>query len=885
MNIWNLLLLLIIVIFPFLSLNGRVIINVPEDYALIQDAIGAAEDGDEVIVSPGTYPECIDFLGKAIIVASLYHTTQDTSYILQTVIDAGYYDSVVKFNNSETSTSVLSGFTLTNGYSSLGGGIYCLEASPMLDHLRIYNCYADSFSGGGIYCESSNNIMIEHLDIRENTSAYFGGGIFFMNCSDIFINNTKICNNSSLGLGGGIYCENSNLTLFCVDISGNNSLFSGGGISADACPSLSLENCTVSSNVSDPQNSPYLSFGGGISFKNEGELILNNVNILFNRAQFGGGICLGFSVLTEATMDSVIISYNSGTLCGGGIYNDNGNLLITNTKITGNGSDRGGGLCFANCQSSYLDNIEIKNNRGLSKGGGIYFSNSYAFLFNITISYNQSALGGGFYLKNSAPNFSTDNLCNIYQNNYNLRSNGNDIYSLEPFTIAVDTFTVLQPSSYHITDLDLIDISIQNGLVEQINADIYVSPDGDNSNSGLTPEEPLKNISAACCRILPQENEVLTIHLANGVYSFFANNEVFPVNLPDNVILQGEDQQNTILDAMNTSNVMSFYNSCNNTIRDLSIQNGMAENGAGIYMQDSSPIFQNVTIKENSAVSSGGGLFCNGYCNPRFEYVTFSGNNADYGGAAFCSISDDPQFINVTMVNNVAVWEGVIYCSDNNSPLIINSIFWNNQPQQIYFCEDEEMENSVTITYTDFEDGINGICTNDNGLVNWLGGNLEEDPLFVNAELGDYHLSENSPCINSGTAFFEYSGEVIIDLNENEYYGSAPDMGAWEYNPVIEDEDVIENEKLKIENYPNPFNPETQIYYTITDELKITEITIYNLKGRKVKTLINEKVSAGEHTVLWNGEDESGNQCASGVFFCRFSHGADVVVNKITLLK
>ncbi|MDP8221435.1 MAG: hypothetical protein P9X26_08820, partial [Candidatus Stygibacter frigidus] len=62
-------------------------IYIPEDYATIQAGINASEDGDEIIVSPGTYVENINFNGKAVILGSLFYTTQDTSYISQTIID------------------------------------------------------------------------------------------------------------------------------------------------------------------------------------------------------------------------------------------------------------------------------------------------------------------------------------------------------------------------------------------------------------------------------------------------------------------------------------------------------------------------------------------------------------------------------------------------------------------------------------------------------------------------------------------------------------------------------------------------------------------------------------------------------------------------------
>ena len=89
---------------------------------------------------------------------------------------------------------------------------------------------------------------------------------------------------------------------------------------------------------------------------------------------------------------------------------------------------------------------------------------------------------------------------------------------------------------------------------------------------------------------------------------------------------------------------------------------------------------------------------------------------------------------------------------------------------------------------------INIIYSNIEG--SWVGqGNISEDPLFVDPSqgidyenpsfglsgFGDYNLQSNSPCINSGTAFFEMNGEIIIDINETDFQGEAPDMGAFEY--------------------------------------------------------------------------------------------------------
>ncbi|MDP8210727.1 MAG: glycosyl hydrolase family 18 protein [Candidatus Stygibacter australis] len=85
-------------------------------------------------------------------------------------------------------------------------------------------------------------------------------------------------------------------------------------------------------------------------------------------------------------------------------------------------------------------------------------------------------------------------------------------------------------------------------------------------------------------------------------------------------------------------------------------------------------------------------------------------------------------------------------------------------------------------------------------------------------------------------------------------------------------------------NYPNPFNPSTTITYFLPVQQKI-DISIYNVRGEKVIRLANGVQKAGSHTALWNGEDEKGNGCSSGVFYIRLKTETLSNNKKILLLK
>ncbi len=85
-------------------------------------------------------------------------------------------------------------------------------------------------------------------------------------------------------------------------------------------------------------------------------------------------------------------------------------------------------------------------------------------------------------------------------------------------------------------------------------------------------------------------------------------------------------------------------------------------------------------------------------------------------------------------------------------------------------------------------------------------------------------------------------------------------------------------------NYPNPFNPTTTIKFTTTSTVN-TEIVIYNIKGQKVKSLVNERFDAGSHKVVWSGKDENGKSVTSGIYFYKMNSGKFTSTKKMILLK
>lgn len=208
------------------------VLVVPDDYPSIQEAITASVPGDTVLVKEGTYNELINFMGKDIVVGSLFLSTGDTSYIGQTIISAPSQGSVVTFATGETSAALLTGFTITNGTGTLiapflfGGGIYVVNSSPTLDHLFVIFNTAGGFggNGGGIYFSNSTS-LVNGCRISNNESNR-GGGIRFTQ-ADVMVKNTWIKDNFVVASGGGIMSFQSSPKFEQCVFTGNQAAYGG----------------------------------------------------------------------------------------------------------------------------------------------------------------------------------------------------------------------------------------------------------------------------------------------------------------------------------------------------------------------------------------------------------------------------------------------------------------------------------------------------------------------------------------------------------------------------------------------------------------------------------------------------------------------------------
>lgn len=118
------------------------------------------------------------------------------------------------------------------------------------------------------------------------------------------------------------------------------------------------------------------------------------------------------------------------------------------------------------------------------------------------------------------------------------------------------------------------------------------------------------------------------------------------------------------------------------------------------------------------------------------------------------------------------------------------------------------------------------------------------------------------------------------------YRGSNSRQGSFAATGYVANEDVhavVLSDRLH-QNFPNPFNPSTNIEFSIGSEGYVS-LEIFNLRGQKVKTLINKALAGGFHSVYWDGKNDTGKNVASGVYLYRLKTASGIMSRKMLLMK
>jgi hypothetical protein len=270
----------------------------------------------------------------------------------------------------------------------------------------------------------------------------------------------------------------------------------------------------------------------------------------------------------------------------------------------------------------------------------------------------------------------------------------------------------------------------------------------------------------------------------------------------------------------------------------------------------------------------GGGIYAKTSAWLHLERDVIAYNQSLLGGGVFFRGHRLYFWRSISTGNIASLSGGGLYIASNFDSRIINSILWadsaGNETSEIY----DHYGDLINAIYSDIDGGWDGYEI------------INADPLFRDPENGDFHLmaiecgfSTNSPCIDMGwpdelDSLLDCSWGLGIHRSDIGIYS-----GGW---PAVKVEEEITQKPISymlLQNYPNPFNAQTTIRFVLPESQDVV-LTIYDLLGRKVQTLLDEYRQAGNHTVTFDA-----SYLSSGVYFYRLQAGDVVETKRMVLLK
>lgn len=650
----------------------------------IQAAINATSDGDTVFVLPGTYVEKIDFHGKAI-------TVRSATGAENTTIDGNNSGPVVTCNSGEGPDSVLQGFRITSGSTTVdGGGMLNAFSSPTIIECRftgnettgngagmanfaasptIQDCLfsfnwagdeppADGKGRGGAIYSVGGVLTIMDTTFMTCYSTDRGGVIALFNNATSTLDNCEFQTSGGaigFGLGGAIYADDSHVSAESCMFDGISAI-EGGTLMAVNDSTVQFNGCTIVDSVA-------LNRGGAASLYDSAASF---VGCSFSNlsADEGGGISVSGGSLTTTLCG---FSQSNATFnAGGAIRAFDADVQLGLCTFQDNSSNWHGGAIQAMLSELTLQGCTFSSNNSRARGGAIHSTNSIVtadactFTGNLVNYADSQSVGGGLAIVGTGNGPSNVMNCSFMGNS---ATTGGGLYAQG-------------------NNVTIAGCTMQDNIADWLGGGAY-----------LTSLNSAHTIRIHDCEIL--ENQAA--HAGGGI----------SIGGIGRVIVSATQ-----------------------------ITGNAAETGGGIRCYQNRAVFHGCRINDNTASEQGAALDVSG-TTAGIDIINclVHNNSAPSGGGAISESGEGLwqgrfHLANCTIANNVG--GGIRTNESSTGSTISNAIVWGN-------LDGGQLIGALpTVRYSNVQGGAPGL------------GNMNSNPLFQGALAGNYRLLAASPCIDAG---------------------------------------------------------------------------------------------------------------------------------------
>mgnify|MGYP001348836403 CR=1 FL=1 len=655
-----------------------------------------------------------------------------------------------------------------------------------------------------------------------------------------------------------------------------------------------------------------------------------------NLTKFGGGI---YAELSTLTISSCYIWANSA-FAGGGLYLLNCNLILSGNTITRNSAfQSAGGIFIGEIQyeGSSCDFDAVNKNSIYLNTGAILNDIEIVLPYNIDIPLQKVTIDiplqyNDFYIMNTS----------IPQQELNLT------YEETALTEINSDLYVSPDGSDNNTGLNPLEplktISRANALIQSDSLNIktiYVA----NGTYSVTNGELLPIHLKPFVKVIGESRENTIIDGEHQWTFFHGGTHIYYNSFPGDIHIENLKLINSIGHPFRSVCSALFIGSITNSyLKNITIDNTVSEPyywltlSNGTYAKHFS---SNIDMKMNYvSFPQGSSMYENfpwaySLLNPyegKLENIKIDGFG---GGLHYDSYHQNEHPKNLVISNTLVsncfnrwTWPAEFYVGfglyiegtygttwpapeikvinssfinnrSNTGPLGIyyrakadfyNTLFYNNFPPSLYF-NGREYQGSSLFKNCFTDNGINDF----NVIFDWdltteniLSGNPQ---LLGNGEY-PYALSGTSSCINAGTMDIPDYEFPEFDLAGNpRVFNGMVDIGAYEYQSVHSDTPPQVSPKSSVSIYPNPVrlsharkNLDAKIKVNLEKAGNVS-VNIYNIKGQKIKNIMQAKSAPGEFNPFWDGKDQQGQTVATGVYFLKMTIDDEEHVHKFTVVK